>query len=149
VKLIDTDETILIVTGGGISAEERDRPLAYWLKNEIDRRGSGHRFRRAVVVSDAWYVENRVFHLNPAVMIGGPGVNLGAREFAEKLPIVVAEGEQAFVQSGDVHEVPKVCLWGIDASGTARAVRIFVERELLSGLLDRIWRLRPDVGEYA
>jgi len=147
-KLIDTDETIIIVTGGGISAEERDRPLAYWLKNEVDRRGAGHPFRRAVVVSDAWYVDNRVFHLNPAVMIGGPGVNLGSRELAERLPIVVEEGERAFVQSGDVNEMPKVCLWGMDASGTARAVRLFVERELLSGLLDRVWRLRPDVGEY-
>jgi hypothetical protein len=148
-KLIDTDETILIVTGGGISAEERDRPLAYWLKTEIDRRGAGHPFRRAVVVNDAWYVENRVFHLNPAVMIGGPGVNQAAREVAERLPIVVVEGEQAFVQSGDVNEVPKSCLWGIDAAGTARAVRIFVEREFLTGLLDRIWRLRPSLGEYA
>jgi len=76
-------------------------------------------------------------------------VNLGAREVAERLPIVVVEGEQAFVQSGDVNEVPKACLWGVDASGTARAVRLFVERGLLTGLLDRIWRLRPDVGEYA
>jgi hypothetical protein len=148
-KLIDTDETVLLVTGGGISAEERDRPLAYWLKKEIDRLGAGHPFRRAVVVNDAWYVENRVFHLNPAVMIGGPGVNLGAREVAERLPMVVVEGEQAFVQSGDVNEVPKACLWGVDASGTARAVRLFVERGLLTGLLDRIWRLRPEVGEYA
>ena len=148
-KLIDTDEAILIVTGGGIAAEERDRPLAYWLKSEIDRRGAGHQFRRAVVVSDGWYAENRVFHLNPAVMIGGPGVNVGAREVAGRLPVVIAEGEQSFVQSGDVNEVPKVCLWGIDAAGTARAVRLFVERDMLSGLLDRIWRLRPNVGEYA
>lgn len=148
-KLIDTDETIMIVTGGGISAEERDRPLAYWLKGEIDRRGQGHPFRRAVVVSDVWYVENRVFHLNPAVMIGGPGVNLAARELAEQLPIVVEEGEHAFIQAGDVAEVPKFCLWGMDAGGTARAVRLFVDRELLAGMLDRVWRLRPDVGEYA
>ena len=41
-KLLDTDETILLVTGTGIAAEERDRPLAYWLKGEIDQRGATH-----------------------------------------------------------------------------------------------------------
>jgi hypothetical protein len=148
-KLIDTDETILLVTGSGISAEERDRPIAYWLKGEIDRQGAGHPFRRAVVVADAWYVENRVFQLNPAVMIGGPGVNLGSRELADRLPVVLEEDEQSFVQSGDVDEVPKTCLWGMNAGATARAVELFVERGLLAGLLQRIWRFRPDVGEYA
>ena len=74
-KLVDTDETIVLVTGSGISAEERDRPLAYWLKQEIDRRGSGHPYRRAVVVGDVWFLENRIFHLNPTIAIGGPGAN--------------------------------------------------------------------------
>jgi hypothetical protein len=149
VKLIDTDETILIVTGSGISAEERDRPVAYWLKAEIDRQGAGHPFRRAVVVADSWYVENRVFHLNPAIMVGGPGVNLGARELADRLPVVLEEDERSFVQSGDVEEVPKACLWGMDAGSTVRAVQLYAERGLLAGLLARIWRFRPDVGEYA
>ena len=65
-KLLDTDETILLVTGTGIAAEERDRPLAYWLKGEIDQRGASHPYRRGIVVGDAWYVENRIFQLNPA-----------------------------------------------------------------------------------
>lgn len=148
-KLIDTDETILLVTGSGIAAEERDRPLAYWLKGEIDKRGDGHPFRRAVVVADAWYVEHRVFHLNPAIMIGGPGVNLGARELADKLPVRRSEEERVFVQVGGLDDVPKACLWGADARGTARAVRQFVEEGMLASMLDRVWRLRPDVGEYA
>ena len=36
-KLIDTDETVVLVTGTSLTAEERDRPTAYSLKAEIDR----------------------------------------------------------------------------------------------------------------
>ena len=48
-KLVDTEETIVLVTGSDIRAEERDRPTAYRLKAEVDRRGDGQAFRRAVV----------------------------------------------------------------------------------------------------
>ena len=72
-KLVDTEETIVLVTGSSPAAEERDRPLAYRLKAEIDRRGAGHAYRRAVVVADLWYLQNRTFQLNPTVAIGGPG----------------------------------------------------------------------------
>ena len=40
-KLVDTEETVVLVTGSSLTAEERDRPLAYLLKAEIDRRGRG------------------------------------------------------------------------------------------------------------
>jgi len=43
-KLVDTDETVVIVTGSSPSAEERDRPLANLLKGEIDQRGLGPLF---------------------------------------------------------------------------------------------------------
>ena len=76
-KLVDTEETIVLVTGSDIRAEERDRPTAYRLKAEVDRRGDGQAFRRAVVVGDVWYLENRIFHLNPTIAIGGPGVGAG------------------------------------------------------------------------
>jgi hypothetical protein len=87
-KLVDTEETVVLVTGASLTAEERDRPLAYLLKAEIDRRGAGHAYRRAVVVADLWYLENRIFHLNPTVAIGGPGANGVAQEFSEMLPTV-------------------------------------------------------------
>ena len=64
-KLVDTEETVVLVTGSSLTAEERDRPLAYLLKSEIDRRGAGHAYRRAVVVADVWYLENRLFHHQP------------------------------------------------------------------------------------
>ena len=104
-KLVDTEETVVLVTGASLTAEERDRPLAYLLKAEIDRRGAGHAYRRAVVVADLWYLENRIFHLNPTVAIGGPGANGVAQEFSETLPTVYSSDDQVFIQAdfeGDV-----------------------------------------------
>jgi hypothetical protein len=145
-KLLDTDETILLVTGTGIAAEERDRPLAYWLKGEIDQRGATHPYRRGIVVGDAWYMENRIFQLNPAITIGGPGVNSAARELSETLPVVHSEEDRVFVQMGTSGEAPKVCLWGADLAATARAVQLFVQDGMLEEMLGRLWRPRPNGG---
>jgi hypothetical protein len=145
-KLLDTDETILVVTGSGIPAEERDRPLAYWLKGEIDKRGDSHPYRRGIVVGDAWYVENRISQLNPAITIGGPGVNAAARELSDSLPVVHSEEDRIFVQMGTSGEAPKVCLWGADLAATARAVQYFVHEGLLAEMLERLWRPRPNSG---
>ncbi len=143
-KLVDTDETVLIVTGSGLGPEERDRPLAYWLKEQVDRRGGDAPFRRAVVVSDLWYAENRVFHLNPAIAVGGPGVNGAAREFSERLPLVLREDDRVFVQAALDEAPPRVALWGMDTASTAEAVERFVTDGLLEALLARLWRSPRD-----
>jgi hypothetical protein len=144
-KLVDTDETVVLVTGSGIPAEERDRPLAYWLKQEIDRRGAGHPYRRAVVVGDVWYLENRIFHLNPTVAIGGPGANGLTAELAGQLPGLWTLEDRAFVQ-GDFESDPKrAALWGMDLSATSRAVEAFMQRGYLDRLLAKIWRWRTEV----
>ena len=61
-KLVDPDETVVLVIGTSPNAEERDRPLAERLKAEIDRRGAGHAYRRAVVVGDEGYLEHGAFY---------------------------------------------------------------------------------------
>lgn len=142
-KLVDTDETILVVTGTGIAAEDRDRPLAYWLKAEIDRQGINHPYRRAIVVGDQWYQENRLFHLNPTIAVGGPGVNLVAQDLVRRLPVVHTEDERMWVQSGRDDGVSKACLWGADLAGTGRAVEHFVSAGLLRAMLAEQWRPRP------
>ncbi len=141
-KLVDTDETVVLVTGTTLTAEERDRPTAYALKAEIDRRGEGHTYRRAVVVGDAWYLENRIFHLNPTIAIGGPGANGVASEFAEGLPTLVNVDDRVFVQADFDGEPKRASLWGVDAQATAQAVEVFVGRGMLDDLLQRIWRFR-------
>ena len=144
-KLVDTEETVVLVTGASLTAEERDRPLAYLLKAEIDRRGTSHAYRRAVVVADLWYLENRIFHLNPTIAIGGPGVNGVAQEFSAILPTVYSADERVFVQADFEDDVKRAALWGADAGATAQAVEVFATQGMLDDLLRRIWRIRTGV----
>ena len=145
-KLVDTEETIVLVTGSSLTAEERDRPLAYLLQSEIDRRGDGHAYRRAVVVADLWYLENRIFHLNPTVAIGGPGANGLAEELSAVLPTAyTSDDERVFIQADLEGEPKRVALWGADAAATARAVEVFATQGMLDDLLRRIWRFRTGV----
>ena len=144
-KLVDTEETVVLVTGSSLTAEERDRPLAYVLKAEIDRRGLGHAYRRAVVVADFWYLENRIFHLNPTVAIGGPGANGVAQELSEVLPTVYTSEDQVFVQADFEGDVKRAALWGANSAATAKAVDVFVSQGMLDDLLGRIWRFRTGV----
>jgi hypothetical protein len=144
-KLVDTEETIVLVTGSSVTAEERDRPLAYRLKAEIDQRGAGHAYRRAVVVADLWYLQNRIFHLNPTIAIGGPGANGVCHDFADSLPTVYSREERVFVQAEFESELKRASLWGVDASCTAAAVEVFMTQGYLDDLLSRIWRFRTGV----
>ena len=144
-KLVDTEETVVLVTGSSITSEERDRPLAYRLKAEIDRRGTGHSYRRAVVVADLWYLDNRIFHLNPTIAIGGPGANGVAQEFSSVLPTVHSVGEQVFIQLDFEGELKRAVLWGANAAGTAAAVDGFLSGGYLDDLLGRIWRFRAGI----
>jgi hypothetical protein len=140
VKLLDTDETVLIVTGTEIPAEMNDRPLAYGLKAEIDRRGEGKPFRGAVVVSDAWYAQNRIFHLCPVVAVGGPGVNALAASLANDLPMIFRQGDRVFVQGSWDGEQKQVSLWGVDRTATAQAVEAFVRDGHCDAFLTAAWK---------
>jgi hypothetical protein len=144
-KLVDTEETVVIVTGSDIRAEERDRPTAYRLKQEIDQRSDGQPFRRAVVVGDAWYLENRIFHLNPTIAVGGPGVNGLASELNQSVPVVWTQDQRAFVQADFDGDPKRALLWGMDAEATMVAVQAFVSQGFLEDLLRRIWRFRTEV----
>ena len=135
----------MLVTGASLTAEERDRPLAYRLKSEIDGRGAGHAYRRAVVVADLWYLQNRIFHLNPTISIGGPGANGVSNELADTLPTVYSRDEQIFVQADFEGELRRASLWGVNASATAAAVDAFMTEGYLDDLLSRIWRFRTGV----
>jgi hypothetical protein len=144
-KLVDTEETVVLVTGASITSEERDRPLAYRLKEEVDKRGVGHAYRRAVVVADLWYLDNRIFHLNPTIAIGGPGANGVTQDFSALLPTVHSVDEQVFIQLDFDGELKRAALWGANAAGTAAAVDAFLGGGYLDDLLSRIWRFRAGI----
>jgi hypothetical protein len=144
-KLVDTEETIVIVTGSDIRAEERDRPTAYRLKQAVDQRGDGQPFRRAVVVGDTWFLGNRIFHLNPTISVGGPGVNGLSDQLAQSLPAVWSQDQRMFVHADFDNEIKRAVLWGMDAAATAGAVEYFITQGMLDDLLRRIWRFRSGV----
>ncbi len=144
-KLVDTEETIVLVTGSDIRAEEHDRPTAYRLKQEIDLLSDGQPFRRAVVVGDVWYLDNRVFHLNPTIAIGGPGVNGLAADLAQQVPVLWSRDQRTFVQADFDRDPKRALLWGMDAESTMVAVEAFVTQGFLADLLRRIWRFRTEV----
>lgn len=140
-KLIDTDDTVLIVTGTELPAEMNDRRIAYGLKAEIDRRGAGKSYRGAVVVSDAWWAQNRIFHLCPAVAVGGPGVNALAASLAEELPMLVRKNDRVFVQGKWDGEEKRASLWGIDRAATAEAVQVFLGEGHCDAFLQAAWKI--------
>ena len=140
-KLVDTNETVVLVTGSSLTAEERDRPLAYLLKAEIDRRGDGRKPAR-VVVADLWYLDNRIFHLNPTIAIGGPGANGVAQEFSGILPTVYSSDETVFIQA-DLEGDRSGRRSGGQRGGYRAGGGGIRHQGLLDDLLRRIWRFRP------
>lgn len=141
-KLLDSEETIVLVTG---TAEPRkDRELALWLQAEIDRRADGQPYRRAVVTDDDWYLGSGLLQQHPTIAIGGPGVNAVTQQFAAELPTLVHENERVYVQADLEGEVKRVGLWGADAAATSAAVDAFVVHGYLDDLLRRIWRFRTE-----
>jgi hypothetical protein len=141
-KLIDTDETVLIVTGSDLPAEMNDRPIAYALKAEIDRRAGDVPFRGAVVVSDRWYAENRIFHLCATIAVGGPGVNALAASLVEQLPALMQRDDRVFVQGEWDGDEKRISCWGIDRVATAQAVEAFLREGHCDRFLKAVWR-RP------
>lgn len=141
-KLVDPDETIVVVTGAEAGG---DGPVARWLQGEIDRRGGGLAYRRAIVVADERYVRTPGFHQNPTIAIGGPGANDVAQHLTTALPMIWSRDDRCFIQMGLDGQGRQVALWGMDAEGTRAAVEAFVEQGMLDTLLDRVWTFRPGI----
>lgn len=118
-----------------------DRQVAYGLKGEIDRLGAGTEWRGAVVVSDRWFADNRIFHLCATIMIGGPGVNAAAAALVDELPMVASHEERVFVQGSWDGETRRASLWGLDRRATAQAVETFVREGYCADFLNHAWRL--------
>ncbi|MEW6235415.1 MAG: hypothetical protein AB1656_08530 [Candidatus Omnitrophota bacterium] len=135
---VDINETILIVTGSELLPEEKDRPIAYLLKEKIDARGAT-RHQRAIVVSDRWYMENELFHICPVILVGGPGVNAAAAEIYKSIPVAWSDEESAFVQMAEKTPV-KASLWGLNQEGTLKAADSFLQNGYLESFLSLSWK---------
>ena len=140
-KLVDRDETVLVVVGVGDT--NRDRPFADTVRKAVDSRGNGQFYRRAVVLGDLEYLGRPELHRHPTIAVGGPGVNAVSQRLVPDAAPMWQSEERAFVQ-GDIEGMPKrVVIWGMDEAATGRAVNAFVSEGMLDLLLDRIWRFKP------
>lgn len=146
-KLIDKAETVLVVIAADLDAEAPDRGAAERLQAEINRRGAGHPYRRAVVVSDIAWQETELFHLTPTISVGGPGVNSVSGRLGSEIPTVWTQDDRIIIQADYNDGAAKATLWGMDAAATTAAVDTFIARGWLDEFLDRCWRFRA--GAFA
>ncbi|PYM17371.1 MAG: hypothetical protein DMD81_09120 [Candidatus Rokuibacteriota bacterium] len=137
-RYFDLHTTVLIVVGHGILPEEEDRPIAYDLKREVNRRGGTSEGHTAVVVTDVWLLNNELGEFFPAIAIGGPGVNALTAQMYEELDIAYSRDQRVFVQVGT--DSKRAALWGMDQTTTREAVDVFVKDGLLERFLELVWR---------
>jgi len=128
------DRMLLIVTGSTLRAEEVDRPLAYYLKQQVERAQEEDEpeygpFTVRVVADFRWLHEESLQAL-PTISLGGPGVNALAHRWLEELPVSLAVEEQYYIQMDPELEEPRVSVWGMDNATTQVAVSAFLKRFL-------------------
>lgn len=135
---------LLIVTGSTLRAEEMDRPLAYYLKQRIDRvlseaaaqgRDDLEGYVVRVVAYFRWIHDEPLQGL-PTISLGGPGVNALAHRWLEEVPVSLAVSERYFIQMDPDLAEPRASIWGMDNATTQIAVSVFVDR-FLPRFLDR------------
>ncbi len=134
---------ILVVAGSTLRAEELDRPLAYYLKQQVEgqltqRQADGRdpTPARVLVVADFRFLNDKPLQSLAAISVGGPGVNALAHAWFEELPFSFAVDEQFCIQMDPDLVEPRASIWGMDNASTQIAASMFVER-YLPKFLDR------------
>jgi hypothetical protein len=124
---------LLIVTGTTLRAEEADRPLAYYLKQQIEGKLTDladSRPLKVCVVADIRWLNEESLQALPTISLGGPGVNLLAKNWLEKVPLSMAIDDRFYIQMDPDLEEPHASIWGLDNPDTQIAVSTFVQRYL-------------------
>jgi hypothetical protein len=129
---------LLIVTGSTLRAEEMDRPLAYYLKQRIEKaladaidagRDGLEGYVVRVVADFRWIHDDPLQNL-PTISLGGPGVNALAQRWLEEIPVSLAFGERYFIQMDPDLAETRASVWGMDNATTQIAVSVFTDRFL-------------------
>ena len=135
---------LLIVTGSTLRAEEMDRPLGYYLKQQIEhllnQPAQAHRHGASDygvrVIADFRWIHDEALQRLPTISLGGPGVNALAHKWLEEVPVSLAYNERYFIQMDPNLVEPRVSIWGMDNAMTQIAVAVFLDR-FLPRFLDR------------
>ena len=120
-----------IVTGSTLRAEEVDRPLAYYLKQQVEARLEADDDPPPVrVIADFRWLHEESLQRLPTISLGGPGVNALAQRWLEDLEVSLAVDEQYYIQMDPKLEEPRVSIWGMDNPTTQIATSAFVQKFL-------------------
>jgi len=130
---------IFLVTGSDLVAEQKDRPLAYFLKTHVDRYGGQEKSRCGIVVSDLWYLANDSVKTYPTISVGGPAVNNLSRQYWHRLPVALAVDNVFVIQEDVTGEDLRAAVWGMDFETTREAVQTFYQKGYLRILLEAAW----------
>jgi len=122
---------ILIVTGSALRAEEVDRPLAYYLKQQLESALMDRDEPTPVrVVADFRWIHDEPLQALPTISLGGPGVNALSHRWLEEVPLVLAVDEEYYLQLSPDADPPIASIWGMNNAHTQLAVAVFVQRHL-------------------
>jgi hypothetical protein len=131
----ESDRLLLIVVGAHLRAEAADRPLAYDLREQIDRWLSKQVEREAqrplvLVCCDIWYVNQDVLHRHPLICLGEPSVNALSAHLANRLTPALVRDQKLTIQLDPQFNDLRVCLWGVNSDLTSEALALFESRYL-------------------
>lgn len=124
---------LLIVTGSTLRAEEVDRPLAYYLKQQVEQHLAEHDIYafQVLVVADFLWLNDEPLQDLPTLSVGGPGVNaLAHRWWNDELPLSLEVEDQYYIQMDPDLEISRASIWGMDNATTQIAVAVFISRFL-------------------
>jgi hypothetical protein len=140
---------LLIVTGSTLRAEQMDRPLAYYLKQQIEQALAASPPEDAFdyhvqVIADFRWIQDEALHELATISLGGPGVNELSHRWLEEVPVSLAYNERYFIQMDPELNEPRASIWGMDNPTTQIAVSVFLDR-FLPRFLERCSALPPIV----
>jgi hypothetical protein len=126
---------LLIVTGSTLRAEEMDRPLAYYLKQQVEQYLAASPIAgltlHILVIADFRWLHDEPLQRLPTISVGGPGVNALARQwFAEEIPTSLAVDGRYYIQMDPDLREPRASVWGMDNPTTQFAVSAFLSHFL-------------------
>jgi hypothetical protein len=140
----DYRESILIIVGFTILPQIFNIPAAVKIMQEINKRGRGHEFRWARIVTDAGLLRAKHFIRCPLIAIGGPKGNKVSALVKEELVLDPASfGDLSIRHNLDMKCLEggsrRVALWGHTPEKTEEAVDLFISSGLLDRFLTMIW----------
>lgn len=137
---IDLNQLILVVVGASLRGEVADRPLAYRLATEIEKRLGEASPYKPVVVSDVLYINDKKLASLPVIAVGGPGVNHLSAVLFQELPSVMTIDNVLIIQMDiDLNDL-RCCLWGMNHEQTVEALELFLRRGYLDRFLEGVTR---------